>query len=172
MINQISNSKIISINTETNIIKMFSKFDKIYIENEIEMLQYLSKFGINTPEIINYNKQTGEMTQRYYKNTFLFKLFSTSSSHTHLSNSVKNKIRIMTDLLKKQRIFIDDFQFIYDDEDIILIDPSGVYHLTESKSFIYSCIQSPVLTFKKKINDAENGFYCQIKQLENILNCA
>ena len=170
MINQISNSKIISIDTQTNIIKMFSKFDKTYIENEIKMLQYLSNFGIFTPEIINYNKNNGEMTQRYYPNTSLFKLFSTSYSHTHLSNSIKNKIRIITDILKQNTIFIDDFQFIYDDENIILIDPSGVYHLTESKSLIFSCVQNPNQIYKKKISEVTNGFFSQIKHLENILD--
>ena len=169
MIKEVSNSKFISIHPERNIIKMISKFNKQYIENEIIMLNYLSKLGLPTPIIIDYNKMNGEMTQQYYTNTTLFKLYS-SPLPIKFSPTVLDKIQSITNILRDQRIFIDDFQFIYNNEDVILIDPSGVYHLlTESKCFIFSCIQTPTQSFKKKRSEVENGFIYQMKRLQNIL---
>ena len=169
MINQVSNSKFISIDPKKNIIKMISKFSKQYIENEIIMLNYLSKFDIPTPHIIDYNERTGEMTQKYYTNTTLFKLYS--SPLIKFSPKVLYKIENITKILRDQKIFIDDFQFVYNDQDVILIDPGGVYHLltAKSKGFIFSCIQNPIQSFKKKTSEVENGFICQMKRLQNIL---
>ena len=172
MINEVSNSKFISIDPKKNIIKMISKFNKQYIENEIIMLNYLSKFDIPTPHIIDYNERTGEMTQKYYTNTTLFKLYSSPLTTIKFSPIVLDKIESITNILRDQRIFIDDFQFVYNDQDVIIIDPGGVYHFLTSKSngFIFSCIQNPIQSFKKKRSEVENGFFCQMKRLQNILN--
>jgi len=100
------------------------------------MIQYLHSFHLPTVENIqivpvSHNK-TGTsfgLLQKYIKKSKLFKL--NSSSPIKLSETILPILINTFSILKKHRISIDDLQFIYNDNEIYIIDPSNVYHIDD-----------------------------------------
>lgn len=106
------------------------------IETELKMIQYLHSFHLPTVENIqivpiSHNKSGTSfgLLQKYIKDSFLLK--PNSFPHIKLPEHILPTLIETFTILQKHRISIDDLQFIYNDKEIYIIDPSSVYNIDD-----------------------------------------
>ena len=105
-----------------------------HIRAEWEMIQYLERFGLPTIHDVKIapisNTKTGSslgLLQKYVTKSKLFK--PNGDGPILLSQINQNVLRKMHQTLLEHKIYIDDLQFLYNEEELYIIDPSNVYHI-------------------------------------------
>lgn len=163
-----SNSKFGYILSNDKII-LLSKFnnDKL-IENEYNMLLFLKSINLPiVPNLILVNTKTRNgnrlsLYEDYIKNTKLFKI---SSSIYFFNDKIIEKIKNIIEIINKHKILIIDFQFIYNEDDLYIIDPEQIYIINDNS--YKTIIDRPnKIDFNKVIID----FNKQNKVLKYIIN--
>jgi hypothetical protein len=162
-----SNSKIGYILSDKIILLSKLNNDKL-IENEYNMLLFLK--SINLPIVpnlilVNTKSRNGNrlsLYEDYIKNTNLFKL---SSNIYFFNNKIIEKIKNIIDIINKHKILIIDFQFIYNEDDLYIIDPEQIYIINDN-SYQTIIDRSKKIDFNKLIID----FNKQNKVLNYIIN--
>jgi len=110
-----------------------------HIQTEYQMIQYLESFGVPVIKNIQIVPIRDIMTksssssvgllQKYIKNSKLLKL--NSFPPVKVSEHILPSLIETYSILSRHRIFIDDFQILYNDKEIYIIDPSNVYNLDD-----------------------------------------
>jgi len=107
-----------------------------HIQTEFQMIQYLQSFGLPVikniqivPISATFSSSSVGLFQKYIKNSQLLKL--NSFPHVKVSEHILPSLIETYSILSTNRIFIDDFQMLYNDKEIYIIDPSNVYHLDD-----------------------------------------
>lgn len=105
-----------------------------HIQTEFQMIQYLESFGlpvIKNIQIVPISDASSSvgLLQKYIKNSQLLKF--NSFPPVKLSEHILPRLIETYSILSTNRIFINDFQMLYNDKEIYIIDPSNVYNLDD-----------------------------------------
>jgi hypothetical protein len=109
-----------------------------HIQTEFQMIRYLESFGlpiikniqiVPISDIMTTSSSSIGLLQKYIKNSQLLKL--NSFPPVKFSEHILPHLIETYSILSTHRIFIDDFQMLYNDKEIYIIDPSNVYHLDD-----------------------------------------
>ena len=123
---------------DENVILCSKNNPTTHIQTEFQMIQYLESFGlpvIHNIQIvpISHTPTTSSsslgLLQKYIKNSQLFK--PNSFPPVKFSEHILTRLIETYSILSTHRIFIDDFQMLYNDKEIYIIDPSNVYNLDD-----------------------------------------
>ena len=117
--------------------KQHLKSNDSYIQTEFQMIQYLQSFDLPTIKdieivTVSHNK-TGTsfgLLQKYIKDSFLLK--PNSFPNIKLPKHILPILIDTFTILKKHRISIDDLQFIYNDNEMYIIDPANIYNIDDT----------------------------------------
>ena len=106
------------------------------IQTELQMIQYLESFGLPVIKNIQIvpvsHAETSSsvgLLQKYIKDSKLLK--PNSFSPVEFSKHILPRLIEIVSILSTHRIFIDDFQMLYNDNEIYIIDPSNIYNIDD-----------------------------------------
>jgi hypothetical protein len=105
-----------------------------YIKVEFEMIKYLESFGLPTIQDVKIarisNTKTGSSIGLLQKKINKSKLFKPNGCGPILFSEINQNVLIkMHQTLLEHKIFIGDLQFIYNEDELYIIDPNKVYHI-------------------------------------------
>jgi hypothetical protein len=130
------------------------------IELEVKMLEILKKLQFPVPSFrLDKIDNVYIIEQQYIENANLYKLSSQSFS---FSNEIKQQIKYVIDLLIKHKMVIVDFQFLYTDKNLYIIDPDNIFFIHSNR---FEHFHKKV---RYKISDVIDKFNHQINTLKQI----
>ena len=139
------------------------------INNEYNMIKELENFGLPVVKIHKiYVQVKKRMCIALIEEFLKGDLYKPHDKHKmHVKDSLKEQIINIHNILEKNKILIEDLQFIYSETRLTIIDPFKVYKLDDTtKSYVNVGITQDKR--RKSYNRLKANFEAQLKDLKNL----
>jgi hypothetical protein len=134
--------------------------------NEFNMIKEIEKIGlpvVNIKEIIPV-KIGKRVSVAIVEELLKGKLFKPHNKFEDFNSDIRDQIKKVHDILKENKILIEDLQWIYNDKELKIIDPFKIYKLDDEKK-MYSIIGAEQDKRKQPFRKLQASFNKQINDL-------